>query len=60
MAPPVRFDADCVAAVRQAAADMVPHLLDDYCMNRDEATKFRNALTPPLPALWNCGSQPRC
>jgi hypothetical protein len=37
--------------VRQAAVAMLPHLLDDYGMDRDEAAKFRNALTPPTQVV---------
>lgn len=33
--------------VRQKAVEMIPHLLDDYGMDKPEAALFRDALTPP-------------
>lgn len=39
--------------LRQRAVDLLPHLLDDYGMDKAEAAAFRNALTPPtlIPAI---------
>lgn len=44
-------------AVKQAAIDMVPHLLNDYGMDPLEALRYRNLLTPPsmvqdIPRIW--------
>lgn len=39
--------------IRQRAADMVPHLLDDFGMDAIEAHRYRSVLTPPttVPAM---------
>ena len=37
--------------VKQKAIDMIPHLLDDYGMDRNEAAHFRNALIPPTQVM---------
>lgn len=37
--------------VKQKAVEMIPHLLDDYGMNPQEAAQFRNALTPPTSVV---------
>lgn len=37
--------------IRQKAVDLIPHLLDDYGMNRTEAAQFRNHLLPPTSVV---------
>lgn len=37
--------------VRQCASAMVPHLLDDYGMDTQEAAKFREILVPPINVI---------
>jgi len=37
--------------VRAKAVAMIPHLLDDYGMSRDEANVFRNYLLPPTSVV---------